>query len=204
MKIRPVLLLFALAILLPMIVFSIISVIAFDRQQREAVARAGLETARALLSAVDHELRGSVTTLEALAVAKSLDRGDLPLFHDHARRVLASQREWITIRLLSPDARLLVDATVPLGSALPPVADMDSFQAVMRTRQPAVGRLAPLPSSGRLAFVILVPVVRDGNTVYVLSAVIDPRAIQDLLGRQQVPADSVATAFDGEIGRAHV
>ena len=56
MKIRTYLLLFALAILVPMIAFSVIAVIAFDRQQRTVVERTGVETARALMNGVDREL----------------------------------------------------------------------------------------------------------------------------------------------------
>ena len=67
MKIRTYLLVFALAILLPMIAFSAIAVLAFDRQQRALVERSGVETARALVNAVDRELNAMVTTLATLA-----------------------------------------------------------------------------------------------------------------------------------------
>ena len=55
MKIRTYLLVFALAILLPMIAFSAIAVVAFDHQQRAVVERGGVEMARALVNAVDRE-----------------------------------------------------------------------------------------------------------------------------------------------------
>ena len=73
MKIRTYLLVFALAMLLPMIAFSAIAVIDFDRQQRAAVERGGVETARALVNAVDRELSASLTTLQTLATARSLE-----------------------------------------------------------------------------------------------------------------------------------
>jgi heme/copper-type cytochrome/quinol oxidase subunit 4 len=69
MKIRTYLLVFALAILLPMIAFSAIAVIAFARQQRAVVERSGVEMARALVNAVDRELSASLTTLQTLATA---------------------------------------------------------------------------------------------------------------------------------------
>ena len=62
MKIRTYLLVFALAIILPMIAFSAIAVWAFDRQQRALVERTGVETARAMVNAVDRELNAAVTT----------------------------------------------------------------------------------------------------------------------------------------------
>src|SRR5687767_7527224 len=109
MKIRTYLLIFALAILVPMIVFSIIAVLAFDRQQRTVVERGGVETARALMNGVERELTSSMTTLEALATARSLERGDFAGFYDDARRVLASQPEWATIILATPAGERLID-----------------------------------------------------------------------------------------------
>jgi hypothetical protein len=109
MKIRTYLLVFALAILLPMIAFSAIAVIAFDRQQRAVVERSGVEMARALVNAVDRELSASLTTLQTLATARSLERGDLGMFQEDARRVLARQRSWITITLFAPTGRRVLD-----------------------------------------------------------------------------------------------
>src|SRR4029453_3556173 len=99
MKIRTYLLVFALAILLPMIAFSAIAVIAFDQQQRALGERSGVEAGRAVVNAVDRELSASLTTLQTLATARSLERGDLAMFQEDARRVLARQRSWITITL---------------------------------------------------------------------------------------------------------
>jgi len=84
-----------LAVLLPMLAFSTIAVIVFGREQRAAAERGGVETARALMGAVDGELRRSLPTLQALATSRSLERDDLAAFHEEARRVLASQRDWI-------------------------------------------------------------------------------------------------------------
>src|SRR5438105_584919 len=102
MRIRTYLLLFAVAILVPMIAFAVVAVVAFDRQQRSAVERGGVETARALMSAIDRELGGSIATLQALGAARSLERGDLAAFDDDARRVLSSQRHWRAILLITP------------------------------------------------------------------------------------------------------
>src|SRR5262245_16734740 len=101
MGVRALLVVFALAILFPMTAFSIIAVVLFDRQQRDIVAGRGVETARALINAVDHQLAGSIAALEALATAQTLERGDLTSFSEDARRVLHAERGWITITLSS-------------------------------------------------------------------------------------------------------
>src|SRR5687768_14813466 len=128
MKIRTYLLVFALAILVPMIAFSVIAVLAFDRQQRAVVERGGVETARALMNAADRELTTAITALQALATVRSLERDDLAGFYDDARRVLASQPEWGTIILVSPAGERLLDLSYPVGAVLSPVVERESLE----------------------------------------------------------------------------
>ena len=195
MKIRTYLLVFALAMLLPMIAFSAIAVIAFDRQQRAAVERGGVETARALVNAVDRELSASLTTLQTLATARSLERGDLAMFQEDARRVLARQRAWITITLFAPTGRRVMDLATPASTALTDPVEPESFQTVLRTARPTIGRITAGPR-GRQAFAVRVPVVRDGAVVSVLTGVIEPAAIAQILTTQHIPTDWVGTVFD--------
>ncbi len=195
MKIRTYLLVFALAILVPMIVFSVIAVVAFDRQQRTVVERGGVETARALMNAVGRELANTVTTLETLGTARTLESGDLAGFYDDARRVLAGEPEWATIILLTPAGERLLDLTYPAGMSLPAAVERDSLERVVRTRQPAVGTLALGPRE-RLAFAVRVPILRDDTPVYVLTGVIKPSALEDILNRQQLPDGWIGTIVD--------
>jgi signal transduction histidine kinase/CheY-like chemotaxis protein len=195
MKIRTYLLVFALAILVPMIAFSVIAVLAFDRQQRTVVERAGVETARALMNAVDRELTTSITALETLATARSLERDDFPSFYDDARRVIANQPEWSTIILLSPAGERLLDLGYPVGSPLTPAAERESLERAVQTREPAVGTLALGPLK-RLAFPVRVPIVRKDAVVYVLTGVLKPSAVDEILSRQKLPAEWIGTIFD--------
>src|SRR4051812_14400996 len=123
MRIRSYLLVFVLAVLLPMLAFSTIAVIAFGREQRATAERGGVETARALMGAVDGELRRSLPTLQALATSRSLERDDLGAFHEEARRVLASQRDWVGLLLIAPSGQLVVDTAFPYGTSLPPLRE---------------------------------------------------------------------------------
>ena len=198
MKIRTYLLVFALAILLPMIAFSAIAVVAFDRQQRAVVERGGVEMARALVNAVDRELSSSLTALQTLATARSLERGDLEMFQEDARRVLARQRAWITITLFAPTGRRVMDLARPPGAALADLVELESFETVLRTGREAIGPIAAGPR-GPHAFAVRVPILRDGNVVSVLTGVIEPAAISEILTTQQIPADWVGTVFDSAL-----
>jgi signal transduction histidine kinase/ActR/RegA family two-component response regulator len=198
MKIRAYLLIFALAILLPMIAFAVIAVIAFDRQKRAAVERGGVETARALMSAVDRELAGSVTTLRALATTRSLERGDLAAFHEDARRLLAGQPGWVTIILIAPSGTRVIDATIPFGQPLPPLREGETVEEVVRTAGPAIGPVTYSPLRRVYAVPVRVPVMRNGAVAYVLTGVVETSAIGALLGRQKLPPDWVGTVFDAK------
>ena len=89
MRIRSHLVSLGLAVLTPMVAFAVFAVLSLDRQQRAAVERGAVETARALSNAVDRELGGMMTTLQTLGTARSLEGGDIAAFYGDARRVLA-------------------------------------------------------------------------------------------------------------------
>src|SRR5207245_9984586 len=78
---------------------------ALSRAQQAAVERGLDDTTSALVTSVDRELSSSITTLKALAASRRLDAGDLPGFHEAARRVLESQAEsgWLAVQLAAPD-----------------------------------------------------------------------------------------------------
>ena len=197
MTLRRHLMALVLAVLLPMIAFSSIVIVAFGREQTAAVQRGAVGTARATMSAIDEYLTGSIRTLEALSALPSLDVGDLRQFHEDAARALSSQPAWLTISLFSPDGRQLVNVLRPVGASLPAVAERRSFDAVLATRRPVMGDLASRELTEQPDFAIRVPVMRGGALVYVLTAVVKPASLLDVLTRQALPEDWVGTIFDG-------
>ena len=173
MKIRTYLLVFALAILLPMIAFSAIAVVAFDRQQRAVVERGGIETARALVNAVDRELAPSLTTLQTLATARSLERGDL-------RDVPGGRPSGAGPSAgLDHDQPVRSDRTAGDGSRDPGGHCPDRPGRVRELPDGAAHGAAGDRSDhrgprGRRAFAVRVPVLREGAVVSVLTGVIEP------------------------------
>src|SRR5260370_9195512 len=129
MRLRSHLIALVLAVLVPMIVFAAIVVVMFGRQQRTEAERGAVETARALMNAVDEALGSTVTTLQALATARSLAQGDLTAFHAEARRVLATQPDWKDIILLASDGRQLVNTARPWCAPLPTASEPSSPEA---------------------------------------------------------------------------
>ena len=189
--------LFLLAVvgILPLTAMSGFGLYALMRQQRGQIERVGLEYARALGTAVDAELRRTIAVLDSLATAVVLDHDDLSGFRLRAERILDSQRNWAAVMLADPAGTRLVDTRFPAGTVLPQLVEKDSFGALLQRRDAMVGSLAPGPQ-GELLFAVRVPVVRNGTLRYVLSAIVKPEAIREVITRQRVPADWVISVFD--------
>ncbi|HEY3064723.1 MAG TPA: ATP-binding protein [Methylomirabilota bacterium] len=165
------------------------------QQQRVRAERVTLELARALATAVDAELRSSVSVLESLATTLTLDRNDVAGFRERAQRVLRTQPHWLAVTLTDPAGNRVADTRFPGNVPSRPLVEAKSFEVVARTRAPAVGNLAR-SVDGSLAFPVRVPVIRDGELRYVLSAIVNPDEVLDVVKRQRVPDDWVISIFD--------
>jgi signal transduction histidine kinase/ActR/RegA family two-component response regulator len=195
MRVRSHLFVAFVAVLVPMVVFAFLVMVAFGRQQRAAVERGALDTARALINALDESLRRTITTLEALAAAESLEIGDVRAFDGLARRVLRSQREWYDVIVFSPDGYTVVDTQFPYGSSRRRASEPASLAETLATRRPVAGDIARGPA-GQYAIPIRVPVMRGERVEYILTAVLKPESLLNVLQRHRVERDWVITAFD--------
>ena len=183
------------AALLPLALMSGASVLLLVQQQGMQAERAMLDLTRAMTIAVDAELQRSVAALDVLATSLTLDKGDLTGFRQRCERVVAAQPGWMLVNLTEPSGRMLMNTSSEPEGPLPPLAERDSFDDVIRTRQAVVGHMAKGPRGG-YALPVRVPVLRDGQLRYVLTAVLRPEAITRVVQRQRVPDDWVISVFD--------
>jgi hypothetical protein len=194
---RRLLLLAAVAIL-PLALMSGIALQALLEQQRRQVEQSSLDLTRALATAVNTELRLTVSALESLALTEPIGAAgaiDLASAHRFARRVLAVRGEWREILLAARDGTPLFSTTYEFGAPLPSVAEPKSLAEVVRSEEPVVGSLKRGPL-GNLGVPVRVPVVRDGQVRYVLTAVVRPETILRVVNEQRVPADWIVSVFD--------
>jgi signal transduction histidine kinase len=187
--------LLAAAAILPIAAMSGIALAAFWSEQRAQAERLGLEITRALSTAEDAELRRAIAVLEGMAASPSLDAPDLRRYHGLMQRLLADRPDWLTITLADSSGRLLLNARAPYGAPLPPVVDRASFDDAWHSGRPVVGAVARGPQ-GVWAVPVRVPVVRDAQVRYVLSAILKPESFVEVLNRQRLPQDWVASLFD--------
>ena len=194
-SLRRRLLALAAAGIVPIAVMAGIGLYALIAEDREQVERTGLELTRALASAIDAELSSSISVLQGSAISPALDAGDLQRYRVSMARILATRPDWITLTLADPSGLQIANPRRPAGEKLPPVVDLPSLQAAVRTSAPVIGGLSAGPR-GDYAIPVRVPVIRDGEVRYVLTAAMKPDAFLAVLQRQRLPEDWVVSVFD--------
>lgn len=196
--------LLALGAILPLAVASGIGLQALVNQQQLQAQRASIDLARAMSIAVGGELRLSISTLETLAAATQVGQdGQVTGFNELAAEVLKTRPEWLQVLLARPDgvpvaAARPSDDWRPLVSVRP--VEPESFAWLIRHQKPVVGYLSK-GRGGTWGVPVRVPVVRDGQLRFVLTAVLRPEAMRALIESQQVPTSWLVSVWDGRTRR---
>ncbi len=195
---RSRLILLATVAILPLALLSGLALMALLGQQRNQVERSTLSQARALAASIDSELRQTVAALESLAVddrVMGADAADLGAAYDLAQAVRHSRPEWRNVVLARPSGEVVFGTSDPPGSPPWRVPEMASLEEAVRARTPVVGPLG-LGPRGEPGFTVRVPVVRDGQVRYVLSAILAPEVLATVLDHARIPDGWVASVFD--------
>jgi signal transduction histidine kinase/CheY-like chemotaxis protein len=202
LSLRQRLLLIAAAAILPLAVMAAVALHALLDAQRQQAQRGTLDLARALATAVDTELRLTVSALQSLAAVEVASPGpeSTATLYRLAGEVLRTRPEWRAVLLTTPDGRPVFSTSRALGSPLPAPAEPDSLREAVATREPTVGTLARGALGGE-GFAVRVPVIEAGELRYVLSAVVKPDAMLQVLARQRVPRDWIVSIFDAKTQR---
>ncbi|HEY0824677.1 MAG TPA: ATP-binding protein, partial [Ramlibacter sp.] len=186
--------------LLPLaIVAGVVLAYLTGERQRDAQQTA-LAVSRALATAVDAELRATVSVLQSMSLADDLNPQGLAAFHALAGRIAVASG-WRAVVLADARGQVLFSSAQPLGAAPATPVDPESMQRVLTTREPVVGKVATGPRSTGPAFAVRIPVLRQGELHYVLSAVIPTEHVLAVLLRQYVPSTSVVVVLDQDLVR---
>jgi signal transduction histidine kinase len=185
-----------------MAVFGAVGAYMLVERERESFERAALDRVRALMTAIDAELRASITPLEMLARSPALDADDLMQFRVEAQRALEGRRgDWSNIVVSHPDtAQMMLNLLVPHGAPLFKTLDPGSVLEAAKSGHPTIGNVVSGGVLKRPLVTVRVPVLRDGKAKYVLSAVIETPVISALVDRQAFPATWAVAVLDGSYG----
>lgn len=181
--------------LLPLVLFACLSTMLLARQQREVLEQATMLRARAIMAAVDTRLDAAVDWLQVLATAQSVRDGDFGTFHDTGRRAARGQPQWVKLLLLDASGHPILDTSMPYGEHARQTADSRSIQRVVETQRPMIGDLS-MGLRGVRAFPVRVPVIFDGSLKYILTAVVTPEFILQMVTEQEVAGDHAVAVLD--------
>jgi PAS domain S-box-containing protein len=191
--------LFALVVVsvLPFLVFAFLVLNLFASREKASLATGLRETTRALSSALDREFEATKTALEAVGTLEDFDSGDLSEIYRKLRRVLQSRPNWRTIVLHDPSGNQVLNLLNRIGEPLPEAdIEPESFRAMLTSKQPIPINFHRDPAAGPMVG-YRVPVLRAGQLRYVLSAKIAPAVYGEILSRQKLPPQAIATIVDG-------
>ena len=188
LSLRAYLVLLAGAALLPMSVLAAWLSVTIARDQRVAQRGRMQETALALAAAVDRDLYDSVHTLQAVAAWSSMERPDPGVLREDLARLVGGQRGWRAITLETPEGQPVVETARPPATTEP--ARPERIREVVDRGVPVV---AHDPDTAPDAFVVRVPVMRDGIPRFVLSATVSADSVTaGLIGHGLPPAWSTS------------
>jgi signal transduction histidine kinase/ActR/RegA family two-component response regulator len=188
-SLRAHLLLLVIGTMLPVVLVAAFLVHRVVVENRDAVERRLLEAARVGAAIVDAELGGSIRALQGLGQSDRLTNGQFPAFYVQAQRLLATQPAWSAVSLAKIDGRQIAYTARPFGDPLPMVIDRDSFDRAIREKTPAIGNLRVGQVTRQPGFVVRVPVIRDDQVLYVVSAWITSRGFAKVLRREASLSD---------------
>jgi signal transduction histidine kinase/CheY-like chemotaxis protein len=194
MKIRAYLALMAAAILIPVILFSTISLNMLLRAEREAALKGVRETARTVLISIDRELTNSYSAMRILSTSRALADGNLKEFYEQAQFADKGSGTWTT--LLDENGQQIINTYLPYGAPLPPPASIDRIRPVLESGVPQISNLIRGIVSKNLMVVVDVPVTTSKGKRYVIAQGFRIEHFNNVLKEASVAPGWVVGVFD--------
>ncbi len=194
---RRQLVLLVIAALLPLALVSVAFEVASTAGGRAAMRREALDDAHAAATLVGHELSADVREAQMIAQSPAFDSGlDARRFAPLARRLLELEPRWHVISVSDANGMRVLDLPAPIGGRQKgPVVDRASQQAVVARREPGLGPLVLGPER-HAAFAVRAPVIRDGQVRNVVSIIVQPSSLRDLIVPSELPPGWIVRLLD--------
>jgi signal transduction histidine kinase len=194
MRIRTYLALMVAAVLVPVMLFSTLSLNMLLKAEREAALKGVRETARISLVSIDRELTNTQSALRMLATSTYLASGDMEGFYAQARYADKAAGTWTT--LLDENGQQLINTAVPYGTPLPPAASGARVAAALAAGTPQVSNLIRGVITQALMVVVDVPVLAPSGKRYVIAQGFKVEHFNEVLQQVNAPSTWLAGVFD--------
>ena len=194
--VRTVLFWLVLSCLLPGIIGAAALFMYEYRQGNKQLERDNLQTARALVQAVDNQILRIQSLAQGLATSDALAKGDLASFHRQAQKALDEAPLGSAVVLAARSGRQLLNSAAEFGTPLPTHGNPDIVERVFQTAEPVVSDIFIGKVLKNPVMAVAVPVLVDDKTIYVLSINVRLEHFNHILNIQGLPTGWFATIFD--------
>jgi signal transduction histidine kinase len=184
---------FAAALALPILAFIGFLLWQYATSERDRLEREASSLARAVATAIDRELAGLSATLDVLSLSPYLKSGDLRAFYDQAKQVEDRQGVISVLRDLS--GQQLVNTRRAFGTPLP-VVNLPIDKEVLASRRLEVSGLFTGAVANQPLFAIVIPVLRDGEPIDLLSLSLDVARLDTIIAQEQPPPSWTVAVVD--------
>jgi two-component sensor histidine kinase len=200
--VRRRLLLMALSLVLPAVVFMVLLARAQYGESQARYEQQLIATTRALVVATDRQIGQGQSVLQTLAVSPALYAGDIPAFERQARAAVQGEDAWI--RLVNNKQQLV--NTSRNSRATPSTAPLPAYRwRTIRAGRTTVSNLVR-PSNDEPPFVSIdMPVIVNGQ-LYDLAYQQSPKAFASIFAAQNIPRTWTASIIDSNaslVSRSH-
>ncbi len=204
---RTHLIIFGLAIVVPVLLYSAFLLHRYTRSERAANEQRALEIARSLSADIDREITAIITTLETLATSDALATKDFSSFNLQVREALRSRR-WHVV-LLDANRRQLVNTRLPWGAPLPisTATEPDLARFAREDVQYLISDLFVGTVAKRPIFSVSVPVQIGKQVPYALVMSLEPQRLVEILQSESLPKGWLAGGSDSKnisMARTHL
>jgi two-component system, NarL family, sensor histidine kinase UhpB len=188
------------AVLVPALILASALAIRSARLERAQMEQTAENLAREAAAAIERETGALENVLFTLANSNLLAAENLEGFYNQAKD--ASRRLGVVIVLSdAQNARQIVNTALPWGASLieggtPPLSAAD--MASLQSGNPIVTNVFLGALSGRYKVAAVVPVLRDGQSRFLMSAGIPLQTFADILGSLDIRPNQVIGVFDRE------
>jgi signal transduction histidine kinase/DNA-binding response OmpR family regulator/type II secretory pathway pseudopilin PulG len=175
---RLVVLALVAVIVIPGVVFAAFLLQRFAQAERGRYEQEAREVARTAASVLDLHLQGWQTTLQTLGTSENLRTGNLEAFYRQAMAV----KEFVgaDVGLRTPDGAQVLNTRVPFGQPVPPTRIGTDLEALSR-QSTFVSNVVVGAVSNRPVVAMVVPVVIDGTTRYLLHVSAETNVVNEVL-----------------------
>ncbi|AHL75382.1 histidine kinase [Stutzerimonas stutzeri] len=192
---RSRLLTIALAGILPLALVAGLGLVSIVSEQKHIAQQRSLEVTRLAATAIEIELVRSMNLLQALSQSPLLEEGDLGTFAEMVLRVLPTVPSWHSLLVITPEGEVVQRVSLHNSPGSKVIAEPGSFIEMLSTGEPQIGNMAQGPR-GSWGIPLRVPVHAGEDIRYILTTVLDPEAIADVINNRRLPKGWVTTVLD--------